>query len=160
MSIDDILCAIRSYSHTGFVEVTGGEPLLQPDVYDLFRILHKSGYKILCETNGSLDIGKIPAYVCRVVDVKTPGSGCPDSFMVSNLTHINHHHDNLKFVIDSLDDYEWMKGFLMSHGLWGSHILVSCVEKNINPAIIAQKILSDGLDVRLQIQLHKYIGLK
>ena len=157
----EILDVVNTFTHTYLVEITGGEPLLYDDVYELIELLHHAGFKVLIETNGSLDLKKIPDYVCKIVDVKTAGSGHGDSFLVSNLSYINPVKDNLKFVLCDMNDYEWMKEFLKKHDLYGSHVLVSTVftwKEGMN--MVCTQVLEDGLDVRFQLQMHKYIGLR
>jgi len=157
MSLDDILKKVQSYPHTSLVEITGGEPMLQPDIYDLSTLLHTHGFQILLETNGSKDLQHVPDYVCKIIDVKTPGSLYPDSFHLPNLSYFHPDKDNLKFVLSDLDDYQWMREFMKRNKLSGASILVSTVFDKIPPHIIAEKILVNGLDVRFQLQLHKYM---
>jgi len=157
----EVLDVVNTFTHTYLVEITGGEPLLFDDVYELIELLHHEGFKVLIETNGSIDMKDIPDYVCKIVDVKTSGSGHGDSFLVSNLLYINPMKDNLKFVICDMNDYEWMKGFLVEHNVIGSHVLVSTVfawEEGLNA--VCTQILEDGLDVRFQLQMHRYVGLR
>jgi len=160
MTIEAILESISHFHHTHLVEITGGEPLLQADIHELFDCLHTQGFHILLETNGSVSLQYIPDYVCKIIDVKTPSSGYAYSFVLDNLRYFNPDKDNLKFVLSSLEDYKWMKTFLKQQGLCGQHILVSTVADQINPQIIAEQILTDGLNVRFQLQIHKYIGVK
>jgi len=159
MTIGAILESISRFKHTSLVEITGGEPLLQEDIHELFDCLHAQGFQILLETNGTVSLQYIPEYVCKIVDVKTPASGYAGYFVLENLFYINKDKDNLKFVLSSLDDYVWMKTFLKQHCLYGWHILVSPVSEMINPQVIAEQILTDGLNVRFQLQIHKYIGV-
>jgi len=159
MSIQTILNCINRFHHTNLVEITGGEPLLQPAIYQLLTSLNQDKFNILLETNGSMNLQNIPDYVCKIIDVKAPSSGYEDSFLLDNLTYFNHEKDNLKFVLSSQEDYQWMKAFLRLHGLYGQYILVSTVAEQINPQKIAEQILADGLNVRFQLQIHKYIGM-
>ena len=158
---EEIMDVVNTFPHTYLVEITGGEPLLYDDVYELIELLHHAGFKVLIETNGSMDLNNVPDYVCKIVDVKTHGSGFGDSFLVSNLSYINPVKDNLKFVLCDMNDYEWMKGFLVEHNVFGQHVLVSTVfvwKEGLNA--VCTQILEDGLDVRFQLQMHKYIGLR
>jgi 7-carboxy-7-deazaguanine synthase len=157
LTSEEILRKIRTFKHTNLVEITGGEPLLQKDINALFKLLNDNNFKILLETNGSIDLKTVPEYVCKIVDIKTPSSGHRKSFILSNLNYIDTEKDNLKFVISNLYDYAWMKDFLKKHQLSGQHILVSTVSNEISPQTIAKKILHDGLNVRFQLQIHKYI---
>jgi len=157
----EIMDVVNTFTHTYLVEITGGEPLLYDDIYELIELLHHAGFKVLIETNGSLSIKDVPDYVCKIVDVKTHGSGHGDSFMVSNLPLINPENDNLKFVLSDMTDYEWMKGFLVEHNVIGSHVLVSTVfDWREGLKAVCTQILEDGLDVRFQLQMHKYVNVK
>ena len=156
MNSEQILATINSFPHTGLVEITGGEPLLQKEVYTLMKVLKKNNFCILLETNGSLDLKAVPKYVIKIVDIKTPSAGTT-SFISSNLQYINPKRDNIKFVISDINDYEWMKSFLTEFKLRGKHILVSTTFQEIKPQNIVEMIIKDGLDVRFQLQMHKYI---
>ncbi|MCK9330051.1 MAG: radical SAM protein [Candidatus Cloacimonetes bacterium] len=157
LKISEIINEVNTFKGCKLVEVTGGEPLLQSEIYELFEELHTNDYDILLETNGSINLEKVPNYVCKIVDVKTPSSNCGDSFLKSNLDFINPTKDNIKFVIGDLNDYVWSKDFLKNNKLSGQHILFSVVFSKIEPKVIVQKVLEDKLDVRFQLQLHKYI---
>jgi len=154
---DEILKKINNLSHTKLIEITGGEPLLQEDIYLLFQLLHEHKFQILLETNGSRDLKKVPEFVAKIIDVKTPSSGHSDSFKFSNLNYLHPEKDNLKFVLSNLNDYQWMKNFLQINHISGPYILVSPVFSTINPQTLVENILKDGINVRFQLQLHKYI---
>ena len=154
---DEILKRIKAISNCKLAEITGGEPLIQEEIYELFELLNINKYKVLLETNGSILLDKVPDYVCKIVDVKTPSSGYEHSFIINNLQYINAEKDNLKFVIGDLTDYEWVRNFLVLNNLKGQHILISTVFSKVEPSVIVEKILKDNLDVRFQLQLHKYI---
>ena len=153
----EVLSAVNSFNHLTLVEITGGEPLLQEDIYELIEIFHHHNFDILLETNGSLPLNNIPSYVAKIVDIKAPGSGFPNSFLLENLERIDPQKDNLKIVLSSLEDYNWMKVFLAKYSLFGHHILISTVFNKIDPKMIVENILKDRLNIRFQIQLHKYI---
>jgi len=157
MSIDTILDQVQSFHHTSLVEITGGEPMLQPDIYDLFASLHLLNFQILLETNGSIDLKHVPDYICKIIDIKSPDSAYHHSFHTPNLYFFSPPKDNLKFVLSSVKDYLWMRDFLAENNLSGQSILISTVSDQIAPHIITEKILEDGLDVRFQLQIHKYI---
>jgi len=157
MSLQNIVEQVLSYPHTSLVEITGGEPMFQPDIYDLFNLLHKQDFQILLETNGTKDLQHVPDYVCKIIDVKTPSSGYHTVFHQPNLTYFHPEKDNIKFVLSDLDDYLWMKDFMTKNNLSGPSILVSAVIDAIDPHILIAKILEDALDVRFQLQIHKYI---
>lgn len=161
MPVADILQSWKS-SNCPIVEVTGGEPLIQPGFPSLARALRDTNKgKVLVETNGSADIRLIPDNVVAVVDVKTPGSGHGDSFLLSNLNHLMPHHE-LKFVITDKRDFEWSSSFISQHRETGvcSSIFFSPAVPSLAPRILAQWILESHLAVRLQLQLHKQLGIR
>ncbi len=161
ISISDIVSHVEA-SPVPLVEITGGEPLLQPLFPKLASALLRSTNKrVLVETNGSLDLGLIPEGAIAIVDVKTPESGAGDSFDIANLGRLRP-HDELKFVLSSRNDYEWSREFVSSHGLADRAGLIhfSPVLGLLDPSALGQWIVDDGLPVRLQVQLHKAIGLQ
>jgi 7-carboxy-7-deazaguanine synthase len=151
---------MQTYPRIDLVQITGGEPMLQSDIYELFYELRKFDKTILLETNGSINLSKLPDSVVKIIDVKTPGSGFGDCFLMSNLSCFCSKKDNLKFVLTNIEDYNWTVQFLQENDLYGSNILLSCDSNKINPKIIAERILHDGLNVRLQVQLHKILDLR
>lgn len=155
-SVTEILAFVAEYP--GFlVEVTGGEPLLQAEVYPLLESLLASGRQVLLETNGSLPLDRVPTGVIKIVDVKCPDSGTGRSFAQNNLRLLGP-EDELKFVISSRDDYNWALEFLREHHLPGPRIVhFSPVTTLLEPGALADWILADRLPVRLQIQLHKVL---
>ncbi len=139
------------------VEVTGGEPLLQEGVLSLVKRLLDRGYAVLMETNGSMDIGRIDDRAVIIMDVKTPGSGMSDSLLVSNLSHLER-KDETKFVIADRLDYEWATAFIREHSLTDRcQVLLSPAFGMLDPRELSRWILDDKLEVRLNLQLHKYI---
>ena len=156
MEISEIMKTIDKYSPVKLVEITGGEPLLQPQIYELFSALLKKKYRILLETNGSVNLQKVPAEVIKIVDVKCPGSGEGNSFLMENLKFLNP-SDEIKFVLSDRNDYDWAKDFIKRYKLNGRKILFSPVFGKVNPAELAKWILQDKLPVRMQLQLQKYI---
>ena len=139
------------------VEITGGEPLLQKDVPLLVKGLLDKGYTVLIETNGSQDIRGVDKRAVMILDIKTPGSGMADKVMLSNLPFLKP-QDEMKFVITGRDDYEWAKNFIREHPLTkGCTILFSPAFGMLDPRHLSQWILEDRLEVRLNLQLHKYI---
>lgn len=157
LSVEKIINDIQKYDPIKLVEVTGGEPLLQDDIYELFAALHKKEYKILLETNGSIFLNHVPAFVTKIVDVKTPGSGFEDSFLQENLDHIRKNKDQIKFVISDRYDYDWSKEFVLNNKLQDHSVLFSAVQENLSVKNLAEWIIEDKLLVRFQLQLHKYI---
>ena len=157
LNAKDVVKHLKKFDPIRNLEITGGEPLLQSDIYELITELHKEDYRILLETNGSVDLKNVPSYVKKIVDVKTPGSGHGNSFLLSNLGYLDLSHDNLKFVLSGRDDYEWAKSFIIKNRLSGDNILFSAVyERNILQDL-SKWIIDDRLDVRLQLQIHKFI---
>jgi 7-carboxy-7-deazaguanine synthase len=154
MTIPEILSAIEPHG-CRLVELTGGEPLLQPDLPELAKRLLERGYRVLVETGGALDIRVLPADVIRIVDVK-----CPDSGMTGHMNWQNFERlqpaDEIKFVINSRSDYDWAKQVLQERRLHDRNlILFSPVFGTLPPARLAEWILEDRLPVRFQFQLHK-----
>jgi 7-carboxy-7-deazaguanine synthase len=159
MESDEILRRVQSYP-AKLVELTGGEPLLQEQgVLELVNALHHSGYSIMLETNGSLNLSQIPKYVRKVVDVKCPGSGYGNSFMISNLECL-HDQDELKFVLADEADYRFAKVFIADNQLTDLVLLFSPVTGKLAPVELAEWMLRDGKTARLQIQMHKLLDIK
>lgn len=157
MSLDDIAERVRGYG-CDVVEITGGEPLLQKDVYPLMDRLLADGHTVLLETGGHIDAERVPTSVLRVIDVKCPGSGEADKTCWANLDQLRH-TDEIKFVIKDRVDYEYACQVVESRGLAGraAAVLFSPVHGVLDPKELAAWILADRLDVRLQLQAHKYI---
>lgn len=156
MSVDRVA---REVARLGcpLVEVTGGEPLLQPDVHPLMAALLSNGHEVLLETNGSLDVCPVDPRVVKIVDVKCPGSGMAEHNLYSNFTSITS-RDQIKFVISSEADYRWATHLVREHALTEkATVLFSPACGQIQPSELCRWILSDSLPVRLQLQLHKYI---
>lgn len=119
--------------------------------------LIKRNYNVLLETNGSISLDSIPESVIKIVDIKTPGSGEKNSFLMENLKYINN-RDNIKFVISSRQDFNWSKEFCTRHSLFEkTNILFSSVEKTLDHQTLCQWILDGNLKVRFQPQLHKLV---
>jgi 7-carboxy-7-deazaguanine synthase len=139
------------------VQITGGEPLLQENVYELMEALLKKNAKILLETNGSVNIKNVPKNVVKIVDIKTPGSKTEDSFLIENLRFIND-IDQIKFVVTGMDDFLWSKKIIEKFCLdkWCS-ALVSPAYNMAKPAEIAEMLIINNMNVRFQIQLHKML---
>ena len=156
--IDDILNRISSYQ-CSLVEITGGEPLLQPDTSVLVKRLLADGYNVLLETNGSLDISQIDARCVKIVDIKCPSSGQSEHNDLENLNRLTD-HDEVKFVITDRQDYQFVKDLLKSQSAGFCKkrpVHLSPVLGTIEPKTLAEWILKDRLDVRLHLQLHKFI---
>ncbi|MDZ4181899.1 MAG: radical SAM protein [Candidatus Cloacimonadaceae bacterium] len=156
--LNDILTEIAKYP-CRLVEITGGEPMLQDESVDLMEVLHSLGYRIMLETNGSIYLGDVPAYVKKIVDVKTPGSGFGDSFMKWNLKLLAP-EDELKFVITCYDDFRFARDFIEQNSLRDRVILFSPVTSVLRPETLAEWMLRDGVPARLQLQLHRILNLQ
>ena len=156
-SIDEIVRAVDAYN-CPLVEITGGEPLLQPDVYRLMDSLLEAGKTVLLETGGHIDISDVPPAVVKVVDVKCPGSGESEHNAWANLERLAA-HDEVKFVIRDRADYEFARDVLRRHELHRrcAAVLLSPVHRVLDPQQLAVWSLEDRLPVRLQLQLHKYV---
>ncbi|MFC1453254.1 radical SAM protein, partial [Verrucomicrobiota bacterium] len=161
MAIDDLvgLCA---ESPASIVEVTGGEPLLQKNFRRLALALRDgAGKQVLVETNGSLDISRVPEGVVTVMDIKCPGSGEAGSMDGANLGRLRP-CDEAKFVLSSRADYEWARDFVRDHGLDSRCrcVLFSPVQGVLDPKSMCEWMLCDRLPVRFQVQWHKLIGIR
>jgi len=156
MSVKEVLDEVAAHRCT-LVEITGGEPLLQPEAIPLMRSLTGLGYTVLLETGGSLPIGEVPAGVRRIVDVKCPGSGESGRNRWENLDELRE-GDELKFVLADRTDYEWAAGQIGERGLAGRCPLIfSPVHGRLAPGRLADWVLEDRLPVRVQVQLHKLL---
>ncbi len=157
MSIDDILESVSVYQ-CGLVEITGGEPLLQNESFYLMIRLIEAGKKVILETNGTIDISKVPERVTIVMDVKCPSSGVSDKNMLSNLNRLRS-GDEIKFVIGNRSDFEWAISIMDKFRLRNcdNSLLFSPVSEMLEPSTLAGWILDKGIDARMHLQLHKYI---
>jgi 7-carboxy-7-deazaguanine synthase len=141
------------------VEITGGEPLLQPACPELARRLLDAGHTVLLETNGSQPIDALPPEVIRIMDLKCPDSGMTDRMHWPNMGMLNPARDEVKFVVASRADYEWGRDVIRKYALETrcACILISPVWGRVNLEDLAAWILEDRLPVRFQLQLHKLI---
>ena len=176
MSVEEILARVDelagrqsgghgSQATVPLVELTGGEPLLQEEIYPLADSLLSAGYSVLIETSGERFIGRLPQAVIKIVDVKCPDSGEADTFEVKNLDALSP-RDEVKFVLSTRRDYEFARDFTRQHQLAGkvSAVLFSPVFEDpegkwqgLQPRALVEWILADGLPVRLGLQLHKFV---
>ena len=140
------------------VEVTGGEPLLQPDVYPLMEGLLASGRTVLLETGGHRSTARVPPDVVTILDIKCPGSGESDNTDWANIERLRT-HDEVKFVIKDRVDYEYARDVIARHDLAqrAAAIHFSPVHGVMDARTLAEWVLADSLPVRVQLQLHKYI---
>ena len=173
MSVEEVVAQVDSFSGRGdgvsaavqLVELTGGEPLLQEEIYPLADRLLSRGYSVMIETSGERFIGRLPKQVVKIVDVKCPDSGEPGTFELRNLSELTP-DDEVKFVISSRTDYEFARQFVSDHQLAGrvNEILFSPVHddprgnwKGLEARVLVDWILQDRLPVRLSLQLHKIV---
>lgn len=157
MSVDDVLQQVDRYG-SPLVEVTGGEPLLQEDVYPLMDRLLESGRTVLLETGGQVDVSRVPGDVIKVMDVKCPASGESAKNDWGNIDRLGS-RDQVKFVIQDREDYEFARDTLKRHALERrcAAVLFSPVHGVLDPKDLSAWILEDRLPVRLQLQIHKHI---
>ena len=156
MSIPEIVQAIEPHQ-CELVEITGGEPLLQPDVPALAEELLRRRHKVLIETSGAMDIGILPREVIKIMDIKCPESEMMDKNDWQNLQRLSS-KDEIKFVINSRKDYEWALQILNTYQLHTQNlVLFSPVYHKMEPRVLAEWILEDKLSVRFQVQLHKVL---
>lgn len=158
MELEDILERVGNYN-CRLIEITGGEPLLQKETPELIRRLLDSGCKVLMETNGSLDISVVDERCIRIMDVKCPSSGMHEQNDLENLNRIGK-SDELKFVIADRADYEYAKDILDIAGKNPASLPTVHFSPSFGKIILkdlASWILEDALDVRLHVQLHKFI---
>jgi 7-carboxy-7-deazaguanine synthase len=157
MSVDDVLQKVDEYG-SPLVEVTGGEPLLQEDVYPLMERLVDSGRTVLLETGGQIDVSRVPGGVVKVLDVKCPASGESDKVEWSNIDRLGS-RDQVKFVIQDRSDYEFARDIVTRHALDRrcAAVLFSPVHGVMSSRELSEWILADRLPVRLQLQIHKHI---
>jgi len=173
MTVEDVLERVEALNRrpggapTGvpLVELTGGEPLLQPEIYPLAEHLLAAGYTVMVETSGERFVGDLPKEVIRIVDVKCPDSGEADTFDMRNLSELNT-KDEVKFVITSRKDYEFARDFTRQHRLEERvhAVLFSPVHEDpkgnwpgLAPRELVEWMLEDGLGARLGLQLHKLV---
>jgi len=180
MSVEEVLVRVRSLSSNSaskqngsagnkpklpLVELTGGEPLLQPEIVTLSQKLLDSGYPVMVETSGERQVSVLPREVIKIVDIKCPDSGEPDTFLMENLDALDG-KDEIKFVISSRRDYEFARDFTLQHNLAGRvhQVIFSPVHADpagawqaMNAQELVEWILQDELPVRLGLQIHKFI---
>jgi 7-carboxy-7-deazaguanine synthase len=156
-SVDDVIAQVEAYG-CPTVEITGGEPLLQPDVIPLMSRLLERGYRVMLETGGHRSVAGVPAGVIRIIDIKCPGSGESARNDWSNLSLLTP-LDQVKFVLADRADYEFARDVIAREHLADrcGAVLLSPVHGELALKPLAEWMLADRLPVRLQVQLHKYI---
>jgi 7-carboxy-7-deazaguanine synthase len=157
MPLDEIVEKVRGFG-CSLVEVTGGEPLLQPACVPLLAMLCEAGFTVLLETSGAHDISAVDPRVHRIMDLKTPSSGECARNLYANIAHLSA-RDEVKFVIGSREDYEWARDKVREYDLATKlkSVLLSPVFGKIAPADIVAWMLEDKLPARFQLQMHKFI---
>lgn len=156
ISIAEILNRIAHYK-TNYITVTGGEPLAQKACLVLLTALCDAKYSVSLETSGALDLSQVDLRVCKVMDIKTPGSGEVTKNNWGNLIHLTP-KDEIKFVLCNEADYQWAGEIIRRKQLSQlCPILFSPVYDSLNPATLASWILRDELPVRMQLQMHKLL---
>jgi 7-carboxy-7-deazaguanine synthase len=171
MTLQEVISEVAGLSIGGLVEITGGEPMLQErEVVPLMEHLLDAGYQVLLETSGERPLARVPKQVIKIVDVKCPHSGEPDTFALETLEALQP-HDEIKFVLTDRTDYEFARDFVLNHGLAervhailfspafeksasGSRDTSHCL---LDPQELAQWILADNVSARLSLQIHKLI---
>ncbi|MFQ5779746.1 MAG: radical SAM protein [Nitrospiria bacterium] len=155
-SVESILHSVRRFG-CRYVELTGGEPLLQEESYILIKALLDEGYHVLIETSGSIPINRIDPRAVIIMDIKCPGSGMEQATHWDNLKRLKR-RDEIKFVISDRADYDWAKEVLARHPTLRDKIVhFSPVFGQMPPRRLAEWILEERLPVRFQLQVHKYI---
>ena len=170
MSEDEVMAEVECLAPVKLVEITGGEPMLQErELVPFMQHLLDGGYTVLIETSGERPLENVPRSVHKIVDVKCPGSGEGGSFRMENLGTLTG-NDELKFVLRDRNDYEFARDFVRSHGLnQRVHAVLfspafrvdvhgrTAENFELDPRLLVDWIMEDGLDVRLNLQIHKFI---
>ena len=158
--VDDIILMVKRLGEkVSLVEITGGEPMLQAGIYELFNELLRLKFNVLLETNGTVDLKDVPKSIVKIMDIKCPSSGFAHCNNYKNLDYINE-NDEIKLVIADETDYSFAKDFIGNNTLKTKKIIFSPVENRFSAKELAYNILKDHLNVRVGIQLHKVLNLK
>lgn len=157
MALSEIMATVDDYG-ARYVTVTGGEPLAQPQCIELLKELCDAGYRVSLETSGAMPIADVDKRVFKIVDLKTPGSGEVNRNLYDNIPLLAP-HDEVKFVICDRQDYDWSCLKMDELGLAdrAAEILFSPSQGQLAPKQLAEWILQDKRNVRMQLQTHKYI---
>jgi 7-carboxy-7-deazaguanine synthase len=157
MTLNEIMAEVRQLD-CSLVEITGGEPLLQPNTVDLASLLHKAGKTVLVETSGERPIEVLPEGVIRIMDLKCPDSGECERNRLENIAHLKK-YDEVKFVLASRRDYEFARTQIRTHKLDDrvNAVLLSVVFGKLEPVQVVDWMLKDKLPARFQLQMHKFI---
>lgn len=156
LPLEEVLAAVAAY-HCPIVELTGGEPLHQEESFGLMAALADKGMTVLLETSGTEPIDRVDRRVHVIMDLKCPDSGECENNRWANLEHLKP-TDQIKLVIASRRDFDWGVGVIRHHGLDRRfEVLLSCVFGKVRPIELAEWLLASGLQVRMQLQLHKFV---
>ena len=156
MMFNEIVTEVKKYDCMN-ITITGGEPLSQKNTIDLVDILINHSYNVSIETSNAVSIKGINHSAVIVLDIKTPDSDESEKNIIDNYNHLKK-DDQIKFVICSIDDYEWAKCYISKYNLNNiCNILMSPSHKQMDIRVLAEKVLKDNLPIRLQTQLHKII---
>jgi len=155
-SVDEIIIEVKKYG-CNLVEITGGEPLVQEESLNLMKKLCDKGFDVMLETSGNMPICNIDDRVNIIMDLKCPSSGMMKKNLYENVNYLKK-TDELKFVIGDREDYDWMNEMINKYDLYNKcKILVSVVFGKLEPLDLVNWVLEDKLDVRFQLQMHKFI---
>ena len=155
-SFDEIIEEVKQYN-CKLVEVTGGEPLMQDESIELMKKLCDENFEVMLETAGNMPIKKVDKRVKIIMDFKCPSSGMMDKNLYGNVDHLKK-DDEVKFVVGNREDYNWIKEIISKYDLQKKcTILASVVFGTLEPLTLINWILEDKLEVRFQLQMHKYI---
>ncbi len=155
-SVDEIIEEVKKYN-CKLVEVTGGEPLMQDESCELMKKLCDEGFSVMLETAGNMPIKEVDKRVKIIMDLKCPSSGMMDKNLYENVDHLKK-DDEVKFVIGNREDYDWMKDIFSKYDLQNKcALLASVVFGKLEPLTLVNWILEDKLEVRFQLQMHKFI---
>jgi 7-carboxy-7-deazaguanine synthase len=156
MTVEEILHRVEAFG-CPLIEVTGGEPLHQPEAFGLIARLCDAGHEVLIETSGAIDTSPVDPRARIILDVKCPGSGMVDRMLWENLARLTA-RDEVKFVIKDRADYEWAREVVRRHSMeQRCTVLFGPVFGEQDPRQLAEWILADRLPVRFQLQMHKHI---
>lgn len=156
MTVESLLEEVKKYK-TRYICITGGEPLIHKDIHILMNALVDSGYRVSLETSGNINCEDVNPRVKKIIDIKTPDSGAPNSFLLENLK-FSDVNTEFKFVINSPEDFDWAEDFSQKNRLAETAtVLYSPAFGKIDEKWLAKKMLSSHSYARLQLQLHKYI---
>jgi 7-carboxy-7-deazaguanine synthase len=154
--VDEIINEVKKYN-CKLVEITGGEPLVQKESLNLMKKLCDDGFDVMLETAGNMPIDIVDKRVNIIMDLKCPSSGMMNKNLYENINHLKK-TDELKFVIGDREDYDWTKNIMNKYNLNSKcEILFSVVFGELGPLSLVNWILEDKLDVRFQLQMHKFI---